>query len=139
MCKVGWNWFNGSGGEVLTFVNVFPLFCYFVIITTCKKKGGVFIEQIGFSLTQGCVVPGWIWLFGSGRRLLSSVNVPSLIFVFISNWTLFELIWILSTYGCFVASLVKIGPVVLEKMKRRQRQRQQRRRQGRTTDKLWSE
>ena len=66
-----------------------------------------------------CSKFGWNWPIGSGEE---DLKIYFHSFVIISLWkrmrSLFEKTWIPFIKGCFVPSLVEIGPVVLEKKKK---------------------
>ena len=97
-----------------------------------KKKPIIFFLRIEWFLVRTNLNPlyprllsakfGWYWPIGSGdrRRFSNFVKLFSLFWNYLPMvkgfGLLIEQIWIPTTQGWFVPSLVEIGPVVLEKI-----------------------
>ena len=98
------------------FVNVFSLFLSYLPL----EKSGPFIwtNLNPLHLSMLCAKFDWNWPSGFGEDFLN-LSMYFCYIVIISpwkGWTLsYEQTWIPFTQGCFVPSLVEIGPVVLEK------------------------
>ena len=120
--KFNWNWLSGSGEEdFFNFVNVFSLFCHYLPL---EKGGALHLNKLKSNLNP--LHPkmlfakfGWNWLRGSGKEdFFKFVNVFSLFCNYLplkkERGPSFEQTWIPFTQGCFVPSLVEIGPVVQE-------------------------
>ena len=129
--KFSWTWLSGSGeGRFLNFVNVFSPFCnylpflsmyfsYFTIISPWKRAGPfIWTELIPLLLRMLCVKFGWNWLSGSGEEIFLILSIYFSYFLIKSPWKrAWPFIWtnlrIPITQGCFMPSLVEIGPEVL--------------------------
>ena len=93
-------------------------FCYIVIKSPWKKAGPFIRNKLSsYAPRMHCTMFCWIWPSGSGEnKNLNFVNVFSLF----ANFLPLEKggsSWIHSTKGCFVPSLIEVGPVIVEKMK----------------------
>ena len=120
LCKVWlklaqWVWRR----RFLYFVNVFSPFCNY--ISPLEKEQGPSFEQTWIPFTQGCFVPSLVEI-GSVVLERKFFKICQCIFAISQLSPLgkgqgpsFEQTWIPFTQGYFVPSLVKIGPVVLEK------------------------
>ena len=115
--KFGWNWPSGSAGGKKLKIGLCT-FCTFVIISPWKKEGP-FI-RIPITKKMICAKFGWNWPSGSGEEDFVNLSMYYRYFVIISPWKRARtFIWTnLHSQGCFVPSLVEIGPVVLEKKKK---------------------
>ena len=92
---------------------------YFVVISPWKRAWP-FMSQLR-SLHQGCFVLVWLKLaqWFLRKRFLNFVYESSLFRSYLPWKRAWSFLWkteIPFTKGCFVPSLVEIGPVVLEKM-----------------------
>ena len=106
-------------------------FCYFIIIPPWKKRSGPSFEQTWILFTQEFFVLSLVEISLNSTEI-DPVVLEKKIFKFRQYiFTLlllshrgkgrgssFEQTWIPFTYGCFVRSLVEIGPVVLAKKKK---------------------
>ena len=66
-----------------------------------------------------CAKFGGNWPIGSGEEILIRKRIFAISLSFTQwklAWSSFEDTWIPITHGCFVRSLVEIGPVVLKKI-----------------------
>ena len=113
--KFGWNWLSGSGED---FCILSMYFCYFKITSPWKRAGPFIWTNLNpLHPRMLCAKFGWNWLSSSGAEnfLISSMHFRY--FVIISPWKRAgPFIWTNLnplTQGCFVPSLVEIGPVVL--------------------------
>ena len=115
--KFGWNWPSGSGEQnFIYFVNVFSLFLSYLPL----EKSGPFIwtNLNPLHLSMLCAKFDWNWPSGFGEDFLNlSMYFCYIVIIYPwKAWALsYEQTWIPFTQGCFLPSLVEIGPVVLEK------------------------
>ena len=132
--KFGWNWPSGSGER---FSILSMNLCFFVIISPWK-----YLKKIESPAPKDAFCNVWLKLAKGfwRRRFFNFVNVFLLFHNYFPRkraepfiWTT----WIPCTQGCFVPSLLEIGPVVLEKKMKNRKVLQQWRR--RTTDIYLSE
>ena len=99
--------------------------CIFAIslLSPIRKGRGTSFEQIWITFTQGCFVPRFVEIGPVVlKKKMFKVCICILAISLLSplekeHDPSFEQIWIPITQGCFLPSLVEIGPVVLEKMK----------------------
>ena len=109
--------------------------CFFVIFSPRKGRGPSFIP-----ITQGCFVPSLVEIGPVALKKVFKVCQCIFPISLLSPFRKglgpsFEQTWIPNTQGCFVPSLVEIGPVVLEKkMKMWKVYRQMDRQRDRQTD-----
>ena len=121
LCKVWKNWLSGSGEKNFLISSMY--FRYFIIISPWERAGPSF-DQIWIPITQGCFVPslveiGPVVLKKKIFKVCQCIFAISLLSHLGKGWgPSFEQTWILITQGCFVPSLVEIGPVVLEKKRK---------------------
>ena len=119
--KFGWNWPSGSGEEDFWISSMY--FRYFAFISPWKYGEALNLNKLESpSLKDAlCICSVWLklaqWFWR--RRFLNFFNLFRY-FVIISQWKgagplHLEQTWIPYTQGCIVSSMVKIGPVVLEK------------------------
>ena len=101
--KFGWNWTNRFFNIVDTFLvchNYLPL----------ERDKVLQLKKLEFIHPRMCCVKfGWNWASGSGEYLLL------MYFCYFLHDPSFEQTWIPYSQGCFVSSLIEIGPVFLEK------------------------
>ena len=92
-------------------------FRYFVIICPWKRVGPfIWINLNPLHPRMLCAKFGWKWLSGSGEEDFLILSKYFRYFVIICPWKRTgPFIWIPFIKGCFVPSLVEIGPVVLGK------------------------
>ena len=96
------------------------LFCTYTVIPL-KQGHDLWFEQTWILVTQGCFKPSLVEIGPAvlEKKIFKSwqCNFPILRLSPLEKGRgpSFEQTWIPSTQGCFVPSLVKIGPVVLEK------------------------
>ena len=99
--------------------------CTFAIslLSPIRKGRGTSFEQIWITFTQGCFVSRFVEIGPVVlKKKMFKVCICILAISLLSplekeHDPSFEQIWIPITQGCFLPSLVEIGPVVLEKMK----------------------
>ena len=106
------NWPNGSGEEDFLISSIY--FRYFIIISPWKRSGPNPLHPKII-----CNKFGWYWPSGYGEEDFYNL---SMYFSQFRNYRLlekddplFKQTWMPFTQGCIVASLVKIGRLVLEK------------------------
>ena len=109
--KFGWNWPSGYWEED------FFLFrqCILAIYHPLEKSGTLHLNKPESPSPKNCAKYGWNWTSCSGEDF---VNVILLFRNYLPLEKGGPLIWTnlnLFTKGCFVLSLVEIGPVVMEK------------------------
>ena len=95
-------------------------FCYFVINSPWKKAGPFIWNKLSpHAPRMHCTKFCWIWPSGSGEEIfLYFVNVYSIFANYLpleKGGSSCEQTWIHSTKGCFVPSLIEVGPVIVEK------------------------
>ena len=97
-------------------------FHFSIIISPWKRVGPLLWTNLNPLYPRMlCAKFGWNWLSGSGEE--DFLNFVNLFLLFLNYLPLekggggpsFEQTWIPFTQGCFVPTLVEIGPVVLEK------------------------
>ena len=92
--------------------------CYLIIISLYKKVGPIIWTNVNPHHTRMlCAKFGWNRSNGSGEEdfWISSMHFCNFVIVSQRQGPSFGQTWIPFTQGCIVPSLVKIGPVVLEK------------------------
>ena len=104
--------------DFLNFVNVSP---YFLIISPLKQAGHfIYIKLNLLHKRMLCAKFGWNWPCDSGEGFffISSLYFHSFVIIPFgkSCGPSFEKTWIPLTHGCFVPSMVEIGPMILEKV-----------------------
>ena len=108
--KFNWNWSSETLWRKFLFRR--SIFAISLLSPLGKGRGPSF-EQTRVLITQRRIVPS------SGEEDFSNLLMYFRYFVIISPWNRFgpsfEETWVPFTQGYFVPSLVKIGPVVLEK------------------------
>ena len=114
--KFGLNWHSDSGEEdFLISLIYFSQFCNHLPL-----EKGVVLHLNALHPRMHCCKFGWNWAGDSGEEdFLNAVNVISLFCNYLpfgkGNGPLFDQKWIPFYQGCIMPSLLKIGPVVLEK------------------------
>ena len=119
---LGWPWPSGSMEEKISinFCYVFLLHCILSLSHFEKRGPFIWTNLNPFNTRILCAMFGWNWHIGSGEDFLNFVNVLFLA-IFLTHYGKwqqsfsFDWTWYPFTQGCFVQSLVEIGPVVLEK------------------------
>ena len=122
-------------------------FRHFVIISPWKRAGLFIWTNLNpLHPRMLCAKFGWNWPSGSGEEDFKMSSMYFRYFVIISlgkgRGPSFEQTWIPFTQGCFVPSLIEIGPVVLEKKTKMWKVYDNDNNDydgQRTTDKFWSE
>jgi hypothetical protein len=118
-CKFKFFWAINSWEEIFSMTP--PYFYIFVIISPLKRTWSLIWTNLNSPYPRIiCTKFDWIWPAGSGRDFFFKIQCISALLLLSplgeGEFPSFEQTWIPSPQGWFMSSLVKIGPVVLEKI-----------------------
>ena len=101
-----------------SFVDVFSLHCILSLSHFEKRGPFNWTNLIPFHTRILCAIYGWNWHIGSEEDFCQCFIFCYFFLTHYGKWQQsfsFDWTWYPFTQGCFVQSLVEIGPVVLEK------------------------